>query len=93
MFCSNRESTVSLLEGLYSLFAPFARECSREWRFYLRHLLQSRESCLAFGGFIIVCRSNRERVVSCLEGVSVCRAKVAVLQRFMEARVGYARVS
>ena len=32
MFCSKRERIVSCLELLIRLFAPFVRECSREWR-------------------------------------------------------------
>ena len=41
-----------------------------------RSLLQSRERCLAFGGFIYVICSNRESTVSCLERVGACFAPI-----------------
>ena len=69
--CSNPESFVSLLEGLFSQYAPFARLLSRFWRVYFRNTLHSRDYSLAFGGFIFAIRSICETTLSRLEGVGL----------------------
>ena len=47
---SNRENTLSCLEGLFPSYAPFARVLSRVWRVSLCVLLHLRDYCLVNGG-------------------------------------------
>ena len=69
VFCSICEITVSCLEGLIRLNAPFARVSSRVWSVSLCVLLHLREVVLVIGVDSAFKRSNRENTLSCLEGL------------------------
>ena len=68
-FCSICEMLFSLLEGVDLRFAPFVRCCSRNWSCLPCFSLHSRASSLAFGGLFVSFPSNRESIVSLLEGL------------------------